>query len=86
MPHTRQETIDSHNLPGHHVFAEKSIDSRQVCCFRRKMFGLHNRGLGFNGVLRLSGLLNKGFFLNSLVSYLSKTLRHALRRLVPQRC
>ena len=50
------------------------------------MFGLHNRGLGFNGVLRLSGLLNKGFFLNSLVSYLSKTLRHALRRLVPQRC
>ena len=65
MLHTRQETIDSHNLPGHHVFTEKGIGSRQVDCFKYKMLGFLNRGLGFNGVL---GLLNKGFFLNSLVS------------------
>ena len=68
LPRTGHETIDSHDLPDHHVFVEKGISGRQVGCFNRKMLGFRNRGLGFNGVLELSGLLNKGFFLNSLVS------------------
>ena len=68
LPRAGHETIDGHNLPSHHVFAEKGIGSRQVGCFKRKMLGLRNRGLGFNEVLGLSRLLNKGFFLNSLVS------------------
>ena len=60
--------INGHGLPGHHVFVEKGIGGRQVGYVNCKMPGFLNRGLGFNGVLRLSGLLNKGFFLNSLVS------------------
>ena len=68
LPCARHKTIDGHDPPSHHVFAETGIGSRQVGCFKRKMLGLRNRVLRFNGVLGLSGLLNKGFFLNSLVS------------------
>ena len=68
LSRTGHETINSHDLPGHHVFAEKGIGGRQVGCFKRRMLGLRNWVLGYNGVLELSELLNKGFFLNSLVS------------------
>ena len=62
LPCTGHETIDGHDPPSHHVFAEMGIYSQQVGRFRHKMLGLCNKVLG------LSLLLNKGLFLNSLVS------------------
>ena len=47
------------------------------------MFGFHYRSLRFNGVLGVSGFLNKDF-MDGFVGQFSETLGHALHKLVLQ--
>ena len=58
LPCTRYESVDGHGLLGHHFFTGKKVSSWQVYY---DLLGFHCRSLSFNGVLGVSGFLNRGF-------------------------
>ena len=56
LPCIEYEVVNGHGIPGHHFFTEKRVSGSQV---NYKLLGFHYRSLRFNGVLGVSGFLNR---------------------------